>query len=269
MGDSDLLLLYKVQAEGGDAPSQLMLGQTYYYGHHGVAIDYPKALQYLKMAAKQYPNYPKPKDVSENSFKQLKFASSSACGMIGFMYARGEGVEIDYGLAQEWFERGISQENGVSFTWLGKMYLEGRGNVERSYARGLKLLNEAVALGDADGKAFLAEELMKMQDKDWTRIQTLLEASSRKGNVYSTYLLARLLGDGTPDIPGDCYSALVKMKSFVERARFHDEAPKLAQQSLAAKQKSSALVYYIDAAERGYHVSQMNAAMLLDIGKFS
>ena len=103
------MLLYKLQADNGDAFSQYMLGQTLCNhqddskildnGNNGIEVDFPRALEYLKMAAKQYPTVLEDDDHS----KQAKIAASSACSYIGRMYLRGEGVDPNYELARQVF----------------------------------------------------------------------------------------------------------------------------------------------------------------------
>ncbi|KAJ3350825.1 ERAD-associated protein, partial [Kappamyces sp. JEL0680] len=67
LGEEDLVLLHKLQAEGGDILSQFMLGQLYYLGGDEVKVDYVKARYYFTLAAKQYPT--EPDDGDENRKK--------------------------------------------------------------------------------------------------------------------------------------------------------------------------------------------------------
>ena len=134
ISEADLLLVYKLQADAGDAASQFMLGQTYYLGNSATLIDYGKALLYLTKAAAQYPAHVE-LDGGDDSYKTAKLAASNAAGYLGIMYARGEGVPVDLDIARQWFERGVQQENALSHTWLGRMYLRGIG-VDQNYDKG-------------------------------------------------------------------------------------------------------------------------------------
>lgn len=134
ISEADLLLVYKLQADAGDAASQFMLGQTYYLGNSATSIDYGKALLYLTKAAAQYPAHVE-LDGGDDAYKTAKLAASNAAGYLGIMYARGEGVPVDLDIARQWFERGVQQENALSHTWLGRMYLRGIG-VDQNYNKG-------------------------------------------------------------------------------------------------------------------------------------
>jgi SEL1 protein len=131
--EADLVILYKLQAEGGDPGSQFMLGQLYYLGGDDVPIDYGLAAQYLTMAAKQFPRADY--DASIPSHRQAKIAASRSCSYMGIMHARGEGTPVNLELAKSWFERGVSQEDPSSHTWLARMYLDGIG-VKKDYETG-------------------------------------------------------------------------------------------------------------------------------------
>jgi SEL1 protein len=263
--ESDLLLLYRLQAEAGDAASQYMLGQYYYTGSDTLEIDYQKAHLYFQMAAKQYPLDFKDSDSDETlSIRQAAVAASQSAGYLGQMYWRGEGVEQDEETARKWFERGVSQDNPASYTGLGLMYMNGQGGLEKEYQKGLQLLNEAALMGHALGKVFLAEELLKSEKKDWQKIMPLIEGAAKKGNVLAYYHLGNLYNVGYPGSPPNCKNALGYMKTFVEKARWYDMNIRNASSEIQKGHYSSALVHFMIAAERGYEIAQFNSAYLLD-----
>jgi TPR repeat protein len=134
ISEADLLLVYKLQADAGDAASQFMLGQSYYLGNSATSINYKKAIYYLTKSAAQYPAQIE-LDGEDDEYKTMALAASNAAGYLGIIYARGEGVEANLDIARQWFERGVQQDNALSHTWLGRMYLRGIG-VSKDYDKG-------------------------------------------------------------------------------------------------------------------------------------
>lgn len=139
-----------------------MLGQYYYAGSDTIEVDYQKAHHYFQLAAKQYPLNTNRQNSKEETIavRQAVIAASQSAGILGQMYWRGEGVEIDVETARKWFERGVSQDNPASHTGLGLMYMNGIAGLEKNYEEGLKLLNDAATFGHPYGKVLLAEEMM-------------------------------------------------------------------------------------------------------------
>jgi SEL1 protein len=260
--NEDLLLLYKIQADGGDVVSQYMLGQVYYNGDD-VERDFTVAMGYFRSAAKQYPTVGASDD--QHSIKQAKIAASSACAFIGKMYIRGEGVDVDYGKGREWFERGAGQESPGCHTGLARIYIHGLG-VEADYEKGLKYLNEASVLGDGSAKLLLALELEKT-GSDYGAMMTLLDGARQKGISECYYHLGRILKHGYPNSPPNCKLALRYTKKWVEMTNWHDEHLKIAQVAYNAGDYDDALLNYLVAAETGLEVAQINAAVLLDEDK--
>jgi SEL1 protein len=83
--ESDIVMLYRLQAESGDAVSQLMIGQYYYLGSQHEDRDFKKAMYYFTNAAKQYPEQTA-LDKGDSKVKQVAVAASQSAGFIGEMY---------------------------------------------------------------------------------------------------------------------------------------------------------------------------------------
>jgi SEL1 protein len=181
--EADLLLLYKLQAEAGDAGSQFMLGQYYYAGTNTLEADFQKAHLYFQLAAKQYPSKPTKDQTTQETVvnRNTAKAASESAGYLGKMYWRGEGVKEDHEIARKWFERGASQDNPASTTYLAKMYLEGVGGLEKSKEKYEYYLNLASTLGHAYGKVLLGELLMEKGILNLTRNERLGQDSSIDG----------------------------------------------------------------------------------------
>ncbi|KAJ3259573.1 ERAD-associated protein [Boothiomyces macroporosus] len=264
LDELDLIMLYRLQAEAGDAVSQFLLAQFYYFGSAKVPVNYKKALEYFQQAAKQYPTSTKA-DKSEDAkhLKEVSIAASRSCGFLGQMYWRGEGVEPDIERARKWFERGVSQDNAASHYGLALMYMDGVG-IPKDFARALRLLNEASTMGSNEARVLLAEQLLGNTFVDFTKVVSLLEYAAKGGYAPAYYHLSKLLGSGYPGTSPNCKNALIYAKLFVERTNWHDSTLEKADLAFKRSKFSAALAYYSIAAEQGSEIAQVNAALILD-----
>lgn len=86
-------VLFKENAERGNAKAQCEAGNAYYYGK-GVTQNYQEAVKWYKSAAKQ--------------------RCAEAQYNLGFCYASGKGVEKNYAEAVKWYRK----------AWLRKLGME-------------------------------------------------------------------------------------------------------------------------------------------------
>ncbi|KAJ3324954.1 ERAD-associated protein [Boothiomyces sp. JEL0866] len=265
LNELDLIMLYRLQAEAGDAVSQFLLAQFYYFGSAKVPVNYKKALEYFQQAAKQYPTQTKGERAGEDAkhLKEVSIAASRSCGFLGQMYWRGEGVEPDIARARLWFERGVSQDNAASHYGLALMYMDGIG-VEKDYVRALRLLNDASTMGSNEARVLMAEQILGKTFVDYPKAVSLLEFAAKGGYAPAYFHLSKILGTGYPGTPPNCKNALIYAKLFVERTNWHDATLEKADLAFKRSMFSSALAYYSIAAEQGSEVAQVNAALLLD-----
>ncbi len=125
-------------------------------------------------------------------------------------------------------------------------------------------MNEGSVLGDGEGKALLAQELLKSSGKDWVKIATLLEQATKKGAPLGHYLYGKLLARGYTGVTGNCKIGHSYVKIFVESVAAHDSDLFLGEDAYLRGMYDTALVHYAMASERGYLVAQLNSAVLLD-----
>lgn len=222
------------------------------------------------MAAKQYPKK-SPESQDSIHYKNLLRAASESAGFLGKMYWRGEGVAVNENIARQWFERGASQDNPASTTYLGKMHLEGAGGLEKSEEKYEEYLERASSLGHAYGKILLAERLLqrgksilKVEWKNWNQIFALVDDASSKGYILGYYHLGKLYSKESPGVVNNCKKAILYTKMFVEKAHFHDTDLSYALDDLKMKRSYSLLMRYLMASERGYLLMQVNSAYMLD-----
>jgi tetratricopeptide (TPR) repeat protein len=96
-----------VDAEPSDPWTQNNLGDLYYDGRGGFAVDYQQAAQWYRKAAEQ--------------------ASIAGQCNLGFMYANGYGVAKDYQQAVYWYRKAAEQGSADGQNNLGVMYENGYG----------------------------------------------------------------------------------------------------------------------------------------------
>ena len=68
------------------------------------------------------------------------------------MYAKGQGVLQDEGMAASWYRKAAEQGNAAAQANLGGLYLNGQG-VPRDYVQAYKWLNLAVSRSEASEKS--------------------------------------------------------------------------------------------------------------------
>ena len=74
---------------------------------------------------------------------------------LGFRYATGRGVQRDDAEALRWFRRAAEQEDASAQTYLGFMYVNGRGGVQQDDAEALRWFRRAAEQEDASAQTYL------------------------------------------------------------------------------------------------------------------
>ena len=75
--------------------------------------------------------------------------NSQAQGVLGMMYANGEGVSQDFAEAMRWFHKAVEQGHAAAQYGVGKLYANGQG-VAQDYAKAVKWFRLAAEKGVAD-----------------------------------------------------------------------------------------------------------------------
>ncbi len=150
--------------ECGDDPyAQLALGLLYYYGD-GVEEDKERARELFQSVIEQgyvegyfgtgcflhdegeyeaaMEDYIKASEGTEPIFTR------TAMNNIGWAYCHGDGVEQDYALAMEWYEKAAALGDINAMLNIGTMYSEGNG-VEQDYTLAMEWYEKAADIGDA------------------------------------------------------------------------------------------------------------------------
>lgn len=118
------------KAKNGDARSQSIMGDRYYWGQKETETqkDYKKAAEWYLLAANQ--------------------GYCHAQYMLGWMFEYGQGVEKDMSSAFKWYSNGASQNDPGALKCLGEIYFRGK-LYSKDYVLAFKYLQMAAELGDA------------------------------------------------------------------------------------------------------------------------
>ncbi|MBO4464175.1 MAG: SEL1-like repeat protein [Prevotella sp.] len=119
---------FRVEAESGDAESQLQLAHLYYYGGWDVAVDRHEAAKWAIKAANN--NNP------------------DAWEMLGYLYYYGEGVPQNNSEAAKWYRKASELGFVNSQAILGNLLLVGFDEIPQNVTEGVKWLKSAAEQGD-------------------------------------------------------------------------------------------------------------------------
>ncbi|XP_048259594.1 protein sel-1 homolog 1-like isoform X3 [Haliotis rufescens] len=245
--DDDLLQYYHFLADKGDVQAQVVLGQLYYQGGRGVAINHEQALQYFLMAAES--------------------GNANALAYLGKMYTEGSPVVKQNNMtAFHYFKNAADKGNPVGQTGLGLMYMNGMG-VEKDLTKAVRFFTMAADQGWVDGQLQLG--IMHFSGlgvrRDYKLAVKYFNLASQGGHVLAYYNLAQMHATGT-GVLRNCHTAVELFKNVAERGRWSEmlmDAHRLYKEG----QVDASLIKYTFLAELGYEVAQSNVAYILDNGE--
>ena len=148
---------YEKAAELGDNRAMFRISELYYRGH-GLAKDYVKSFEWLKMA------------IDNGNSDAYTFYS------MGWRYYYGQGTTQDYYQAFEWYKKAADGGHAKSTYIIGKMYEEGKG-VNNDYLEAYKWYKKSADLNYApamNGISLLYEKGLGLT-KDITKCMKWLE----------------------------------------------------------------------------------------------
>ncbi|KAJ3280414.1 ERAD-associated protein [Borealophlyctis nickersoniae] len=261
----DIFQFYKLQADGGDAVAQLVVGQLYYQGTNAIKQDFQRALQMFLAAAKQYPPETEAQGVDAAEEKKIASAAAQAAGFLGQMYWRGEAIaKPDERTAKYWFEVGARRDNAASMNGLGMMHLRGAAGLPKDKELARRYFEKAAAGEHSDGLANYGEMLLENKAK-WGDAIRMFNRASTRGHILATYRMGQMYTHGM-GIGQNCHVGVSYLKTVAEKADWHDSVVRDAHRAYKDGDMEGAFVRYLLAAERGYEIAQTNAAWLIDKG---
>lgn len=129
--------------------------------------------------------------------KAAKQHDSSAESYIGLMYSEGIGLKRDYVSALEWYEKSAAQNDAKGFNGIGLLYYRGKG-IKRDYTTAMGYFQRAAGLGYAEAYAYLGIMYEKGQgvDKDLNTAFQYNHLGAEAGSMLAQYNLSRMYYKG-------------------------------------------------------------------------
>lgn len=192
---------YKEAAEQGNADAQFYLGELFYSGQ-GIEKSIGKAIEcFVRAAAKGHDRALEALRViqAESLLKRAEAEDAQAQLDLGKLHYYGDGVEVNYVIARDWFEKAAKQKNAEAQCYLGEIYWHGDG-VERNCEKALGLFEEAAAHENANAQFYLGI-LYQSGDgvqKDYTKAHDWFEKAAIQGDAGAQCHLGELfyMGQG-------------------------------------------------------------------------
>ncbi len=198
--DAEVIVLYRVAADGGNALGMNDLGRMYETGR-GVAPDYSAAaLWYRKAAEAGNPGamnnlgrlYARGKGVAVDYTQAMTWFRKSADGgngfamnSIGLLYENGRGVTKDYAEAMAWFRKSADTDNRFGIGNIGWLYQNGWG-VDKNYSEAATWYRKAIDAGDSDSMGNLGWLYVHGWgvDRNYAEAMKWFKSSAQGGNAF-------------------------------------------------------------------------------------
>jgi uncharacterized protein len=128
---------------------------------------------------------------------------------LGVMYANGDGVAPDYGIAAGWFRKAADKNYAAAEFELGRLYVNGHG-VAKDYATALSWFRKAADQGSADGQFALGVMYQNGQGvvQDYATAANWYTKAAERDNPTAQYALGILYYQGE-GVPKDLVTAYV------------------------------------------------------------
>ncbi|ORX91693.1 HCP-like protein [Basidiobolus meristosporus CBS 931.73] len=258
----DILQYTRELAESGDIQAQINLAHIYYRGGHHIERNYQEAFKYYSSVAEQKFYKNQVRDVSDAEANRL---IAQACGMMGEMYRRGEGVVQDDKAAYKWYQRGVRLESPIANNGLGDMYLKGIV-VAKNVEEARRYFEVASSMDYPEAHVNLGLLHLKAPVPDYEKAYALFFKAYEGHHIPAYYHLAELIHKGHVEQP--CSTVVTLYKNFVERMDWlHSPFPD-AHRAYKKGDIETAFLRYLIGAEMGYEIGQTNVAWLLDHDRF-
>ena len=182
---------------------------------------------------------------------------------LGFMYARGYGVQQNYDEALKWYTKAAKQGYGSAQQTLGEMYYNGEG-VPKDYNEALKWLTMSVQS--------IKQELNKTKELEKQAGLKPWDGYDREESfmLKDTYFTLGVMYDNGRGTPRDYNEAVKWYKKAAEtgipEAQYNLGNMYSIGQGVT-KDNEEAVKWYTKAAEQGYSDAQLNLGAMYQYGK--
>ncbi|KAJ1998522.1 ERAD-associated protein [Coemansia thaxteri] len=252
----ELLEYHQYNARGGSVKAHLTLVDLFYHGHRFAPRDYGAALRHVRAIVDRL--FTRSRELRAGVTQAEATAAAQAAGMLGIMSWRGEGTPPDTADAFRWLTAGAALGHATSLNALGLMYRNGV-EVPRSAERATELFRQAAAKQHQGGQVNFA---LAVLDSQPDIALASLRAAADNGHVLAHFYLAGIHAAARGEAA--CRMAVASYKFVAERADWLHSPVPAAAAAAARGDTEAATIEYMRAAEMGYDVAQLNAALLLD-----
>ncbi|KAJ2801777.1 ERAD-associated protein [Coemansia guatemalensis] len=253
----ELLAYHQQNAHKGDLKACMTLLDLFYHGHRFAPRSFTQALKYLQQILGQL--FTKQGELQKGLSQSEVNTAAQAAGMYGVMHLRGESVPVDLVTALKWLNIGAKMGHGISLNALGLMYQNGIG-VPVNKDRAIELFKMAADKRNQGGQVNFALAIIDAMPEV---AHENLRKAAENGHILAHFHLAELFS-GMASTEIQCRMAVASYKFVAEHGDWlHSPIPSAA----AAYQRGdleAAALDYMQAAEMGYSVGQLNAAVLLE-----
>ncbi|KAI7815806.1 hypothetical protein BC939DRAFT_482562 [Gamsiella multidivaricata] len=193
--------------------ARFKLGFLYYTGNAGstttIPRDYQKAGNYLRQVADAFFNAKtSTKEAILEAREQRPLEAEDAgitAALLGKMYWRGEGYEVDEEQALKWFQKGALLDNPVALNALGTMYIRGAAGLPVDHTRAFEYFKKAADHKYPDAQVNMG--LFYLNDpKLHTRALQFFNDAAQKQNFQAVYRLGEMYFYGL-GVPKKCDKA--------------------------------------------------------------
>jgi TPR repeat protein len=235
-----LLEFYKFSSKNSSPEGLLTLGQIYYYGNADIEPEFEQARHYFELS--------------------LEKGHLGACGFLGQMYYRGEGVQKDQIKAFQYFRRGLAANGigaGIAYNGMGLCYMNGI-EVTEDRSEALEYFLKAIQNGSVEAMYNSALVMLKDESKAYNDIAIeLLMNAAKQGYLLANYELAKIHSKNYR-LQNLC---LYLLRSFFEKYEISD----LLDNSVSYFNRgltNQALARFLLLSYQGFEVAQFNTAFV-------
>ncbi|KAJ2838644.1 ERAD-associated protein, partial [Coemansia sp. 'formosensis'] len=261
-GFNELLEYHQYNARAGNVKACLTLVDLYYHGHRFAPQDFGMARKYLADITARL--FTRQAELRKGLTQAEASTAAQAAGMLGVMSWRGEGQAADPAAAFRWLSVGASMGHATSLNGLGMMYLSG-AHVAKDAQRATELFKQAAEKQHQGGQVNYALAVM---DSAPDVAMANFKAAAENGHILAHYYVAGFHATSMAAGGGEaaCRMAVASYRFVAEKADWLHSPIPAAAAAAARGDVEAATVEYMRAAEMGYDVGQLNAALLLERG---
>ena len=193
------------------------------------------------------------------AFEQGDPLNAEVENKLGYMYAVGKGVDINYQEAFKWFQKSSDQGNAGSQNWLGSMFYKGQW-VAKDYNQAFKWFQKSALQGNTNSQSWLGQLYHDGEGvaKDYPEAIKWFQKASDNGNAVAQNWLAFMYYEGK-GVAQDYYEAFKWYKKSGEGGNSSSQswAGQMCHDGRGTtKDFSEALKWFQKSADQGNSIAQ-------------